>query len=59
MVDDLSIDYDGNRLLKVTDDAEALNYNGALDFNDGDDSDCEYQYDSNEVICNGRANKKK
>jgi len=37
-------------LLKVTDDAEALNYNGALDFNDGDDSDCEYQYDSNGAL---------
>lgn len=59
LIDDLTISYDGNRLVKMTDAAEALNYNGALDFNDGDDSDCEYQYDSNEVICNGRANKKK
>ena len=50
LIDDLSISYDGNRLLKVTDDAEALNYNGALDFNDGDDSDCEYQYDSNGAL---------
>ena len=50
MIDDLSIDYDGNRLLKVTDDAEALNYNGALDFNDGDDGDCEYRYDSNGAL---------
>ena len=49
-IDDLSIDYDGNRLLKVTDDAEALNYNGALDFNDGDDTDCEYRYDSNGAL---------
>ena len=49
-IDDLSIDYDGNRLLKVTDDAEALNYNGALDFNDGDDADCEYRYDSNGAL---------
>ena len=49
-IDDLSIDYDGNRLLKVTDDAEALNYNGALDFNDGDDGDCEYRYDSNGAL---------
>ena len=44
LVDDLTITYDGNRLLKVTDAAEALNYNGALDFNDGDDSTCEYDY---------------
>lgn len=45
-IDDLAIDYDGNRLLKVTDGAETVNYNGALDFDDGDDADCEYQYDS-------------
>ena len=46
-IDSLTITYDGNRLLKVTDDAETLNYNGALDFDDGDDSTCEYQYDNN------------
>lgn len=49
-IDDLTITYDGNHLLKVTDDAEALNYNGALDFNDGDDSTCEYHYDSNGAL---------
>lgn len=49
-IDDLTISYDGNRLLKVTDDAETLNYNGALDFDDGDDSNCEYQYDSNGAL---------
>ena len=32
LIDDLTISYNGNRLLKVTDDAESLNYNGALDF---------------------------
>ena len=47
LIDSLDITYDGNRLLKVTDDAETLNYNGALDFDDGDDSTCEYQYDNN------------
>ena len=46
-IDSLDITYDGNRLLKVTDDAETLNYNGALDFDDGDNSTCEYQYDNN------------
>ena len=46
-IDDLTITYSGNRLLKVTDDAEALNYNGALDFYDGSDEDCEYEYDTN------------
>ena len=49
-IDDLTITYDGNRLLKVTDDAETLNYNGALDFDDGDDSTCEYHYDSNGAL---------
>lgn len=49
-IDDLSIDYDGNRLLKVTDNAEALNYNGALDFNDAADAECEYEYDSNGAL---------
>ena len=47
LIDSLTITYSGNRLLKVTDDAEALNYNGALDFNDGDDATCEYDYDGN------------
>ena len=49
-IDDLTVSYDGNRLMKVTDNAEALNYNGALDFNDGADADCEYQYDSNGAL---------
>ena len=49
-IDNLSIIYDGNQLVKVTDAAEALNYNGALDFNDGDDSTCEYDYDSNGAL---------
>ena len=49
-IDDLTITYDGNRLLKVTDDAEALNYNGALDFDDGDDSANEYHYDGNGAL---------
>ena len=50
LIDSLTISYDGNHLLKVTDDAEALNYNGALDFNDGDDSTCEYDYDDNGAL---------
>ena len=40
LIDNLTVSYDGNRLLKVTDAAEALNYNGALDFNDGANADC-------------------
>ena len=50
LIDSLAITYDGNRLVKVTDDAEALNYNGVLDFNDGDDATCEYDYDSNGAL---------
>ena len=50
LIDDLTITYNGNHLLKVTDNAEALNYDGALDFNDGDDSTCEYSYDSNGAL---------
>ena len=50
VIDDLTVTYDGNHLLKVTDDAEALNYNGALDFHDGDDANCEYQYDSDGAL---------
>ena len=49
-IDDLTVTYDGNRLMKVTDDAEALNYNGALDFDDGADTACEYDYDSNGAL---------
>ena len=49
-IDRLSISYNGNQLMKVTDAAEALNYNGALDFNDGANADCEYKYDSNGAL---------
>ena len=49
-IDDLTVTYDGNRLMKVTDDAEALNYNGALDFDDGADTTCEYDYDSDGAL---------
>jgi RHS repeat-associated protein len=49
-IDNLTISYNGNQLVKVTDAAEALNYNGALDFHDGDDTACEYDYDSNGAL---------
>jgi RHS repeat-associated protein len=49
-IDDLSISYDGNRLRKVTDAAEAVNYNGALDFHDGADAEVEYEYDCNGAL---------
>lgn len=44
-IDYLTITYNGNRLMKVTDDAEAVNYNGSLDFHDGADAGTEYVYD--------------
>ena len=50
VIDDLTISYDGNQLVKVTDDAEALNYNGALDFHDVADTDIEYTYDNNGAL---------
>ena len=37
-------------MVKVTDAAEALNYNGALDFHDGADADIEYTYDNNGAL---------
>lgn len=49
-IDNLTISYDGNQLVKVTDAAEALNYSDALDFHDGDDTACEYDYDSNGAL---------
>ncbi len=49
-IDDLTINYDGNRLLSVTDDAEALNYSGALDFHDGANMTAEYEYDANGAL---------
>ena len=49
-IDNLAISYDGNRLLKVTDNAETVNYNGSLDFHDGADTECEYEYDSNGAL---------
>ena len=54
VIDDLSVNYDGNRLLNVTDDAESLNYNGALDFNDGADMTAEYEYDSTGALTKDR-----
>ena len=49
-IDNLTITYDGNQLVKVTDAAEALNYSDALDFHDGDDTACEYDYDNNGAL---------
>ncbi len=46
-IDNLSLSYDGNRLVKVTDTADPLTYAGAMDFRDGVDKPVEYAYDKN------------
>ena len=46
-IDNLNIQLEGNRIVKVTDDAEPLAYHGAVDFVDGADTDVEYTYDGN------------
>lgn len=46
-VDDLSFSYDSNRLVKVSDRAEAPTYEGSFDFKDSADGDEEYLYDAN------------
>ena len=50
LIDNLTVSYDGNQLVMVTDAAKALNYSDALDFHDGDDTACEYDYDSNGAL---------
>ena len=50
LIDNLEINYDGNRLLNVEDRAESLNYNGAQDFHDGASTTCEYDYDCNGAL---------
>ena len=46
-VDRLTLDYQGNKITKVTDSALRSTYTGAPDFEDGDDSNVEYEYDTN------------
>ncbi len=45
-IDNLSLQYTGNRLKKVTDKGESCTANGATDFNDGADELTEYTYDA-------------
>ena len=45
--DQITATYDGNRLLKVTDNMEEVVYGDAFDFHDGADEDVEYEYDGN------------
>lgn len=46
-VDDLAMVYDGNRLVKVTDNADEVLVERSFDFYDGSDSAIEYAYDDN------------
>lgn len=45
VVDDLSMTYDGNRLIKVDDSAQLVTTTGTFDFSDGSDESVEYLYD--------------
>lgn len=47
LVDDLTMTYDGNRLVRVYDDADEVLYEKSFDFQDKADNDNEYAYDSN------------
>ncbi len=47
IIDNLTMGYDGNQLLKVDDTASELTYAGAMDFKDYADTDEEYVYDAN------------
>ena len=46
-IDDLTLTYSGNQLVKVTDGCDALFYTGAMDFKDGADAQVEYNWDAN------------
>ena len=46
-VDNLTLQYDGNQLRKVTDTGSDGTFAGAFDFDDGADEDVEYEYDRN------------
>ena len=47
LYDDLSLQYDGNQLRKVTDQCGDLTYAGAMDFKDGANKTVEYTWDAN------------
>ena len=46
-IDDLSYSYNGNQVIKVTDDADGPSYQGAFHFVDGSSASAEYAYDLN------------
>ena len=47
LIDDVTLTYDGNQLVKADDDATDPTYAGAFNFVDGADEDTEYEYDEN------------
>ena len=47
LYDNLSLQYDGNQLRKVTDQCGDLTYAGAMDFKDGANETVEYTWDAN------------
>ncbi|MBO6216783.1 MAG: RHS repeat-associated core domain-containing protein [Prevotella sp.] len=47
LIDDVAMQYDGNRLSRATDDVDGPFYASAWHFRDGADEDEEYQYDEN------------
>ena len=47
IIDDLTMEYNGNQLKKVTDQCDDLTYEGAMDFKDGTQNTTEYTYDAN------------
>lgn len=47
MIDNLKIERDGNRLLRVDDSGENPSFGGVFHFPDGADGDAEYTYDAN------------
>ena len=46
-IDDLSLEYNGNQLKKVSDQCDDLTYEGAMEFKDGATKATEYTYDAN------------
>ena len=47
VIDDVTLTYNGNRLVCADDAADALVYEGAMDFHDGANEQTEYAYDAN------------
>lgn len=45
-IDDVELEYDGNHLLRATDNVPGLSYGNASDFDDGGNEDVEYVYDA-------------